>query len=137
MGAARIITRVHELKTWPPFFQAIVDGEKSFELRKDDRGFEVGDILVLKEFDPHKGCGEYTWRDTTRVVIYKLAGGQFSGIEKDYCILGLGVLPPTMRVVEIDNEHTTEQSKPYTIQQVHALMHGGGPCPYCGALSQV
>lgn len=32
---------------------------------------------------------------------------------------------------------TTEQSKPYTIQQVHALMHGGGPCPYCGALSQV
>jgi hypothetical protein len=42
----------HELKTWPTYFQAIRDGEKFFEYRYNDRGFEKGDILVLREWNP-------------------------------------------------------------------------------------
>ena len=38
---------IHELKTWPQFWPALCDGSKTFELRKNDRGFEVGDILIL------------------------------------------------------------------------------------------
>jgi hypothetical protein len=49
--------KVHELKTWPEYFKAIKKGEKTFELRKNDRDFEKGDILVLREFIPCKICG--------------------------------------------------------------------------------
>lgn len=44
--------KTHTLKCWPAHFQAVKRGEKSFEYRSDDRGFEVGDVLVLREFDP-------------------------------------------------------------------------------------
>ena len=35
----------HELKILPEYFVAVRDGIKKFEVRKDDRPFEVGDIL--------------------------------------------------------------------------------------------
>lgn len=42
----------HELKTWPDFFDAIWNNEKHFELRKDDRGFQAGDTLLLTPEGP-------------------------------------------------------------------------------------
>jgi len=94
MGQQRIGVRcIHKLKTWPQFFDAVACGVKCFELRKDDRGFEVGDVLLLQEFDPYKGEGSYSGREVSRLVLYKLDAASFSGIEKGYCILGLGVLP--------------------------------------------
>lgn len=43
---------IHELKIWPEYFEAVVLGQKRFELRVDDRGFKVGDRLKLKEWEP-------------------------------------------------------------------------------------
>ena len=76
----------HVLKTWPPYFQDIVSGAKTFEVRKDDRNFQVGDKLVLTEWDPVKQ--DYTERGLGAEISYKLPGGQF-GIEEGYCVLGL------------------------------------------------
>jgi len=45
----------HELKVWPEYFEPVAGGWKRFELRKDDRGFKVGDAVVLKEWDPESG----------------------------------------------------------------------------------
>lgn len=42
---------IHELKIKPKFFQDIINGIKNFEIRKNDRMFRIGDILVLSEFD--------------------------------------------------------------------------------------
>lgn len=52
--------KVHELKTWPEFFEPIIRGEKRVELRLDDRGFKVGDFLHLREW--HFDTG-YTGRE--------------------------------------------------------------------------
>lgn len=43
---------VHRLKSWPRFFEAVRSGEKTFEYRINDRGFQKGDIIVLCEWDP-------------------------------------------------------------------------------------
>ena len=45
----------HSLKCWPPFFEQIKSGEKTFELRQNDRNFQVNDILELNEFYPETG----------------------------------------------------------------------------------
>lgn len=44
--------KVHELKIASEFFEAVKDGRKKFEIRKNDRNFQEGDVLILKEYDP-------------------------------------------------------------------------------------
>lgn len=43
---------IHKLKIGSEFFKAVKDGRKKFEIRKNDRAFHEGDILVLEEYDP-------------------------------------------------------------------------------------
>lgn len=62
---------IHELKTLQPHFDAIELREKRAELRRDDRGFEVGDTLVLREYDPQSG---YSGRSCKAKVTHILAG---------------------------------------------------------------
>jgi len=56
----------HELKILPCHYQQVLSGEKQFEIRDNrDRGFQKGDKVVLKEYDPNKLLGSYTggcWR---------------------------------------------------------------------------
>ncbi len=47
--------RVHQVKSWLPFFRAIKAGLKTHDLRVDDRGYEVGDQLMLHEWDQERG----------------------------------------------------------------------------------
>ena len=42
----------HELKCWPEFFGPLNSGDKTAELRLNDRNFQVGDILILREWEP-------------------------------------------------------------------------------------
>ena len=86
---------VHYLKTRSPYFSEVERGIKTFEVRRDDRGFSVGDILVLQEFDIVNK--RYTGNMLSRSIVYKLEGDQF-GIEAGYCVLGLGPLPPDTKV---------------------------------------
>ena len=89
------MSRVHDLKCWPEPFAALRDGRKKFEVRVDDRGFAVGDTLLLHEWDPaadkrySEEKGEYTQRDPLRVfVTYILHGGRF-GLPEDICVMSL------------------------------------------------
>lgn len=45
------LTITHELKTWEKYFEAILSGNKKFEIRKNDRDFKVGDIIKLSEYN--------------------------------------------------------------------------------------
>ena len=43
----------HKLKIWPEYYEAILEGKKTCEIRReDDRHFNVGDTLELQPFDP-------------------------------------------------------------------------------------
>jgi hypothetical protein len=76
----------HHLKTWPPFFEEVDQGKKNFELRKNDRNFQLGDILVLQEWTAD--TEQYTGRAITKKVEYILEGGSL-GLERGYVIMAL------------------------------------------------
>jgi hypothetical protein len=59
-----VSTTTHELKTWPSFFQAVIDGRKTFEVRYDDRGFQNGDVVLLREWDPNIRTHGLSLQDT-------------------------------------------------------------------------
>ena len=65
--------KLHELKTWPPFFQDIKDEKKTFDVRPDDRNFKVGDYLLLWEWNPD--AEDYTGREILVEIVYKVPGG--------------------------------------------------------------
>ena len=86
--------KFHDLKTWRHAFQAVWDRKKTFEFRKDDRGFAVGDVLILKEWDPSHGRqpwadgplrADYTGREVTVEVTFVLRG-EF-GVPEGYAVL--------------------------------------------------
>jgi len=64
----------HELKIRPNFYNDIIEGNKTFEVRKNDRNFKVGDELILKEWYVEKG---YTKREISCVVTYLLDNTEF------------------------------------------------------------
>jgi len=105
---------VHELKTWPDPFVALRCGRKTFEFRRDDRGFDPGNVLVLKEWVPRREWeggtpyppgfapdlgphtvewakeppGKYTGRELRRSVSY-LARGPAWGIPEGFVVMSL------------------------------------------------
>jgi hypothetical protein len=60
----------HDLKIWPMYFDAIASGEKRCELRRNDRDYQVRDILNLREWDPRQQ--RYTGRGITVAVTHVL-----------------------------------------------------------------
>mgnify|MGYP002566296071 CR=1 FL=1 len=78
-------TRVHYIKCEKEFFSDVVGGYKSFEIRKNDRGYKVGDTLEMLEFKDGKNTGRMIRAEVT----YLLEG--YTGLEDGYCILGISV----------------------------------------------
>lgn len=103
--------KTHDLKTWPEYFEALIERKKPFELRQNDRNFQVDDILNLQEFRPCEAChatgrvwdngdkidcdcmitkhpkGVYTGSRMLCRVIYVLS--ECAGLQEGYVILGL------------------------------------------------
>lgn len=44
--------RVHELKIWPQYYSRVAEGSKTFEIRNNDRDYQRGDKVILREWDP-------------------------------------------------------------------------------------
>lgn len=74
----------HDLKIWPQYFDAVASGDKTFEWRKDDRDYRVGDTLRLREWLPDRE--RYTGREITKRVSYILRG---NGFPEGYAVLAL------------------------------------------------
>lgn len=79
------MAKVHYLKTWTPFFEDIRSGIKQFEVRKNDRDYEVGDTLILEDFNPITEKHSGAW--IPKLVTYKLDDTLF--VKEGYVILGM------------------------------------------------
>ncbi len=78
---------IHELKIYPQYFDKVISGEKTFEIRKNDRNFHVNDYIALNEFSPDRG---YTGRSAMFRISY--IGGVCeppAALPEGYVILGI------------------------------------------------
>jgi hypothetical protein len=76
-------TRIHDLKTDHIYFTDVLREIKPFELRLNDRDYQVGDILRFHECIDKNPTG----RKTDREVTYMMQN--YPGLEDGYCILGI------------------------------------------------
>jgi len=76
----------HALKTWPAYYEEVVSGNKPFELRKDDREFKSGDVVILQEYDPLRK--KYTGEEEKFKIGFIYRGTEF-GLKKGYCVFAL------------------------------------------------
>lgn len=77
--------KVHELKILPEYYNAQIEGKKNFEIRKNDRNYQIGDEIYLREYDPinKKYTGRRILVKVTYITDYKQREG--------YVVLGTTV----------------------------------------------
>jgi hypothetical protein len=75
----------HKLKILPQYFNEVLNENKTFELRKDDRDYKVGDVIILLEFD----CGIHTGRKCNRTILYILRDVEQYGLKEGFVILAI------------------------------------------------
>lgn len=78
--------KVHQIRLAKSYFDDVASGIKSFELRKNDRGYKVGDVLEMMEFADGKNTG----RMVKVLVTYILE--DYTGIEDGYCIMATKII---------------------------------------------
>lgn len=83
----------HKVKSWAHFFDAIKAGKKLHDLRKLDRDYKVGDILILQRYDNING--EYTGEELEVEIAYITSNKvpcafSSSALDRDYGIFSLG-----------------------------------------------
>ena len=77
---------IHSLKISPKFFEEIIEKKKTFEMRFNDRGFEIGDLLALNEWDGEK----YTHRSCLVGVASILT--DFAGVQEGYVVMSIKLI---------------------------------------------
>jgi len=113
--------KTHTLKTLPVYFDAVERGDKTFELRNNDRDFQTGDTLILEEFDPNamppaepfdytkppqlpSAPGMYSGRKLRAVVSYVLHDTWCKfGLERGFVVLGLAGVEPNVKAPSISD----------------------------------
>lgn len=93
------MSRQHELKCHPGPFAALARGVKTFEIRNNDRAFELGDELFLCEWNEVTG---YSGRALRALVAYVLDLREVPDLYlapdgKDWVAIGLVHLAPARR----------------------------------------
>ena len=77
----------HFLKITPKYFLDLDSGRKTFELRKNDRDYKVGDMLVLREWF----FGSFTGNELSFEISYILKDVPEYGLKHGYVILGFAL----------------------------------------------
>lgn len=81
--------KTHTLKTWPRPFHDVMNGYKTYEFRKNDRDFRVGDTLFLVLYLPDVDGG--TSVDCIHISrrVTSISYGPDFGIPEGYCIMSI------------------------------------------------
>lgn len=76
---------IHRIKILPEYYTAVQVGKKNFEVRYNDRNYQIGDTVILQEWE----AGRLTGNQLKRKIEYMYLGEDMYGLEKGYCVLGM------------------------------------------------
>ena len=89
----------HILKLNDRYFDAVKNGIKTFEIRKNDRDFKVGDTLVMRKVNDD--CKYLTYADDNLgmnlyyeircAITYIITHDEFQGINEGYCVMSIEI----------------------------------------------
>ncbi|MGE3770458.1 MAG: DUF3850 domain-containing protein [Bdellovibrionales bacterium] len=71
------IRPLHIVKSWPHLFGPTLRGEKQHEMRNDDRGYQIGDRMLLREYVPAEK------RYTGRMQLLKITYISRHGVDEE------------------------------------------------------
>ena len=78
---------VHRVKIQPQWYKLCENGEKTCEIRYNDRDYNINDTIILCEYDLNKK--EYTGKELIRNISHVLHSADCDGLKKGYVILSL------------------------------------------------
>ncbi len=84
--------KLHELKILHPYLIDVTIGTKTFELRKNDRDYQEGDLIRfidIREDNTKNDVEPYIDENTLYRITYVLKNVEKYGLDKDYCILAI------------------------------------------------
>jgi len=88
----------HYLKTDKDVWLAVFNLEKTFEIRKNDRNFQVDDVLVLRP-TRHTGAEmangeplEYLPQEPIHAIVIYILNGPIYGLAEGWCIMSINTL---------------------------------------------
>lgn len=79
----------HEIKTEKQYFERVMSSEKTFEIRRDDRGYQTGDVVVMNEVDRRNSA---TLRETGRSVRVRIKYVSHYQQKEGWCVWGFEML---------------------------------------------
>lgn len=92
MSDAVVLPTVHDLKIDAKHFRDVYDGAKRAEIRRNDRAFCTGDVLVLREWLPTVRDPKYTGRLVVARVTHILADFDALGLAEGFVSLSIEVV---------------------------------------------
>lgn len=78
---------IHRLKCWPEFFR---NPQKNFEIRFNDRDYQVDDFIHLQEYDPRSST--YTGYEQYLLITYILSSSETPGLADGFVLLGTATI---------------------------------------------
>lgn len=73
----------HDIKCKPEYFEPLLAELKTAEIRENDRDYQIGDTLTIREFGPQGYTGRVTHRQISHVL------RDFPALSKNYVMLSL------------------------------------------------
>lgn len=89
---------IHKIKLMEAFADAVLSGEKNFEIRLNDRGYQKGDYVrfIVTTSGGMKRIS-HPVDEKTFMITYVLNG---FGLEANYCVFGIVRIPEGIEVTE-------------------------------------
>lgn len=75
----------HSIYIQKQYFDKVLSKEKTFELRKNDRDYKIGDTLILKEIDDH----DLNTGRKIKVEITYILNGPIYGLDDGFCVMAI------------------------------------------------